>query len=297
MEEFIEKLKDALSEHYSSKGKIVVMEVKRNNNTKVHGLRLDRENLNMSPILYAEDFFPNYKAGVSLEEILSNIIEVFDLHQNSFDISDIVDFEKVKNNVTFRVINYERNTEYLQNKPFIRVFDLAVVFYINLIIDGASGVIAVDNNLIGFWGIDISKLFELAKINTRRIEDISLVLISDIIEASLKDNPELTLLLGLSKIKPIPMFVLTNKMGFKGAGCVLYTDVLTELAEKFESDLYVIPASIHECLLLPVLLLNEQIDLRSIIYSVNRNEIEQSDILSDNLYLFRRSSNALEIVK
>ena len=86
-------------------------------------------------------------------------------------------------------------------------------------------------------------------------------------------------------------------MGFKGAGCVLYSDVLKDLADKFESDLYVIPASIHECLLLPISLLDEQIDLRILIHSVNQNEMEQSDILSDNLYLFRRSSNALEIVK
>lgn len=295
MEEFIEILKIALSEHYGSEGEIVVSEMKKNNGVKVHSLRLDRKNLNMSPVLYAEDFYLSYKAGVAFEEILSEMIEIYNLNKNSLEVSAILDFKEVKDNLSFRVINYERNAEYLQNKPYIRVLDLAVVFYFNLMIDDASGVIAIDNNLVKSWGTTVDELFKLAKKNTRRIEGIVLAYLPQALELAVKNNPEL--LMDFAKINPAPMFVLTNKAYYKGAGCMLYLDILKDLADKLETDLYIIPSSVHECLVYPALHLIECSNLKSVIKSVNEDDIKETDILSDNLYLFRRSSNALEIVK
>ena len=51
--------------------------------------------------------------------------------------------------------------------------------------------------------------------------------------------------------KPIPMHIMTNKYQINGASVLLYHGLLDGLAEKLGTDLYVIPSSIHELIIMP----------------------------------------------
>ena len=67
-------------------------------------------------------------------------------------------------------------------------------------------------------------------------------------------------------------------------------DTLQKLAERLQDDLYIIPSSVHEVLLLPVhgRLCREEVD--SMVKEVNRSVLKPQEILSDHVYIYSRVS-------
>lgn len=47
----------------------------------------------------------------------------------------------------------------------------------------------------------------------------------------------------------MPLYVLTNTRGFYGAAAILYEGLLEQCVRKFPGDVFVIPSSVHELLL------------------------------------------------
>ena len=94
----------------------------------------------------------------------------------------------------------------------------------------------------------------------------------------------------------IPMYFITNQYSLYGAGVILYPKVLSELAEKLNSDLYLFPSSIHES---GVILANEDNDpkrLIDIVREVNKSTVDKEDYLGDNIYLYKRDTKELSMI-
>ena len=71
--------------------------------------------------------------------------------------------------------------------------------------------------------------------------------------------------------------------------------MLEKFAEWGDCDLYILPSSIHEVLLLA----DNEIpvdELRRMVRSVNRGVVDEMDRLSDEVYYYQRGSGKLEIV-
>jgi len=88
-------------------------------------------------------------------------------------------------------------------------------------------------------------------------------------------------------------YIMTNKYQINGASVLLYHGLLDGLAEKLGTDLYVIPSSIHEFLILPVLPGTCIQDLNAMIHEVNSTQVEEEEILSDHAYFYSRSEKLL----
>nr|MBP3598573.1 hypothetical protein [Eubacterium sp.] len=74
--------------------------------------------------------------------------------------------------------------------------------------------------------------------------------------ASFKVGPEMLEKYGVSEDVLIKMqggnpsmIVVTNKTKTNGSSTICFTDVLKEIADRYESDLAILPSSIHECIL------------------------------------------------
>ena len=87
--------------------------------------------------------------------------------------------------------------------------------------------------------------------------------------------------------KPIPMHIMTNKYQINGASVLLYHGLLDGLAEKLGTDLYVIPSSIHELIIMPAedgsLSLSKLSDM---VKEINENHVKEEEILSDCAYYY-----------
>ena len=63
----------------------------------------------------------------------------------------------------------------------------------------------------------------------------------------------------------MPLYVLTNEIRLNGASVLFYTDCLKRFASDIGRDFFVLPSSIHEVLLLPVMDEMSAWDLRQIV--------------------------------
>ena len=93
---------------------------------------------------------------------------------------------------------------------------------------------------------------------------------------------------------PVPLLVLTNESKYCGAACMLYEGLLRDLSDEIRSDLFIIPSSIHEVLLLPDEGEFSEEELSALVCEINAHFINPSEILSDHVYRFKHLSGILE---
>ena len=94
---------------------------------------------------------------------------------------------------------------------------------------------------------------------------------------------------------PFEGMILTNVNNFKGAVEILDTEAISKIAEFYESDLWIIPSSLHEIMV--VRAVEEAKDeMQEMIINVNKT-LGPIDKLSDSLYFFSLKDGSVSIVK
>lgn len=95
----------------------------------------------------------------------------------------------------------------------------------------------------------------------------------------------------------IPMYILTNEQEVNRASALLYGDVLKDFANKKGTDMYILPSSIHEVILLPSDRINDPTKLLSMVHDANTTVVSIGDVLSDSVYYYdRKTDHITEIV-
>lgn len=147
----------------------------------------------------------------------------------------------------------------------------------------ACGTIKITSQILEVWGVSFEEVYHKAYLNLIKEEAIIKSMAETLSELGCNDwlEPE-----------NVPMmYILTNTSHIHGATMMLRDTVFKELTEKFESDLVVIPSSIHELLLVPIknLFIFYQWQFNEMVQMVNREQVDPMEILSDHVYLYRRN--------
>ena len=90
-----------------------------------------------------------------------------------------------------------------------------------------------------------------------------------------------------------PLYVLSNHQRFFGASCILYKDKLNEFAQLKNSDLYILPSSIHEVIIIPKTMSPDYSSLCRMVKEINDTEVDACDRLSDCVYRFSLETGKL----
>ena len=91
----------------------------------------------------------------------------------------------------------------------------------------------------------------------------------------------------------INMYVLSNDVGLNGATSIVYDNVVKQFADKQCCNVFVLPSSVHEVMLVPE---NDETDadfLQSLVVEANQSAVGLIDLLSDNIYYYDRKDNEL----
>ena len=86
-----------------------------------------------------------------------------------------------------------------------------------------------------------------------------------------------------------PMYVL-GATADNGAVYMTDLELLRGFCDKIESDVYIIPSSVHEVLLIPVDGTESESMLNEMIADVNKTELEPVEVLSNHAYYFSRNT-------
>ena len=305
MDIFAAVVKEAVEASLGDGYVVSINEVLKNNGTRFTGMTIRTEESNVAPTIYLEGMFERYKAGdAAVPVIVSEIISVYESHKVTmpFDASMVTDFSACQGKICFKLVNADRNKELLADAPHMIVCDdLAVLYYILVSNDGSgTATITVRNNMFDLWGVSEEDLFNIALINTQRLFRGSVMSMASVMMELLSDrmdeeNTKEFYDMVVSDEDMVPMYVCTNTQKINGAGVILYKDLLKEFAERVGSDFYILPSSVHETLLVPVSKEMQIEYLRSMVREVNATQVAPEEVLSDNVYIYRREDDKISL--
>lgn len=293
---FKESIKNVIQAQLGPDVKVTIQEITKNNDTHFDGLTILSDHLNISPTIYLNFYFGQYCNGKAFDDICREILSIYreNCPKNNIDISFFTDYDKVKERIVFKLINYERNKALLDKIPHIKMLDLAIVF--NCLVEATStgsATILIYNHHLAFWGITTDDLYELAKTNTPKLLSYDLRDMSAVLKELVSD---ITVDFDFDEAAcPIPMYVLTNHNKLNGSGCILYQNLLQKLSEKLDCDLYILPSSVHEVLLIPADSSHSFENLSDMVKDVNNTQLSREEILSDHVYLYSRKNKQISM--
>ena len=294
--EFSNEIVENLSAYTGDHRQISIREIRKNNGIILHGLLWQREKNNCSPTIYLENFYQKYQSGMEMTKIMMELIHAFEDYtpDHMIDMSFFTEYTHAKDKILLKLINYERNYSMLMDMPHIRYQDLAIVFYCRVQeVDG--GMIMIHNNHMKMWQVTEQELYDRAIVNTPKLCPVCLSNLRSTVEEMLGEEEKASDLDGTAGEDE--MQVLTNQSKIFGAVSILYPDVLQNIAERIQRNLYVLPSSVHEVILLPERTGEKGTEesLAEIVKDVNSTVVDTEDILADSVYYYDRVKKSLSV--
>ena len=290
-ETFKKELLDHLRQILGEEKKICFQSVEKNNGIREEAVVILEEGARIAPTIYLREFFENWKWGRETMEEISRKILLQNARQEKevdFSLDSFENYEKARGHVYFKLINYERNKVLLTKIPYIPYLDLAVVFYYRLEKGKFQGATMLIHNCnLEAWKIDPRQLLEDAVMNTSRKLPYSLQGMDALIRELSGDEDQ-----GLYTGEEI-MYVLSNQEKCFGAAALLYPHLLSHISKIFRKNFYVLPSSVHECILVPDQGQYSRIELTRMVREVNQTQVEADEILSDQVYYYDRQEEKL----
>ena len=291
-DEFKIELLKRVREKAGSDVTVEIVAIQKNNRTKKDAIAFSDKENNLQPLIYMDSIYSQYCAGAELSVCVSFAVEVY---RSAIEIdidTAYKEWKNVRGKIEMTVINKAWNEDAMSGIPHMDFLDL--VLYCRIIIDKNENGVAsmiVQKHMLKEWTISEEELWEAAFSNLKteefEIKDVNEVLRFIFPEGGLTGLPN------KNKFESA-LYVLTNKYQNRGAIGMLRTDLLEKFADWSGCDLYILPCSIHEVLILR----DDEIPvdkLRRMVRSVNRGVVDDMDRLSDEVYYYQRGSGKLEI--
>lgn len=291
--EFLEEIEEAVRRKAGTQVKVAVSRALKTNRNYIDQISLLADGMNISPAIPLDVYYEQYRCGKSIDFLAESIWSLYEKsdQKGSADVSFYSDFEKVKLQIACKLINYNKNEELLRHVPHRRFHDLAIVYYCRTehTVLG-KGSILIQSDHLKQWDTDADHIHEAAFFNTMRILPYRIYDIADILEESFGR------LRREEDTRHAQMYVLTNSEKYWGAVSIIYGGVLEKIAEKIGKDYFVLPSSIHECMIVPEADGLKKEELHQMVREINRSCVAQEDILGDSIYYYSMEKKELELV-
>ena len=280
-----------LQQQFGDDYHIFSRKVTKNNGVTLTGIVARRENINSFPTIYIDDY---YREDIKEEEIRKIAAQMAErLRQADLtrpvDLSGFTDFQKAKTRLSFKLINTEKNRELLKNIPHRPFFNLSIVYY--YLIEDASfqgkATVLIRNSHLDTWKINEEELYETAYCNAPVLLPSKVQNMNDILDGVFPEEMFEEML---------PMFVLSNREKLFGAACILYPDELKNFARKVERDLFVLPSSVHETILIPRYAGLNRDSFLNIVTEINHSQVAEEEVLADSVFFYNKKEDALYLL-
>lgn len=261
-------------------------------NKKLEGLKLVTENSKVCPIYYMDNLYKDYLSNGNFDLTMVELIEKLkfsEMERPDFDL----DFNKIKDKVILELVNSENNKGLLENIPHRNIADLSVIYRWTIDANNYGITSAIVTNQVA-EEINLSEndLFKSASENLKKTSPAtikSLEVVMGIMNDQLEKNDQ-----GIEIDDPDSIYVISNTRKQYGAAAILDTELMSNIAEQMDSNIYILPSSIHECLLVSDRFGKPE-QLQQMVREVNSTEVDIKDKLSDNLYVFNKDTKKIEI--
>ena len=200
------------------------------------------------------------------------------------EMKSIINWEDVKGKIFLRLGNYEKNKADLERKIHVKFLDLAILIHCD----------CKERNLDGFyvskkqaliWNKSIKDIYQAALENTYSRNNTLVAPIINLLPQEIAYVVQDAMdIINTEKV----MMILTNKSVSFGAAMLLNISELKKLADQFDSNLYLLPSSVHEILAICSDQNTDVSYLTDMVNEVNNKVVKHEDYLSDHVYYFDR---------
>ena len=306
-EEFSRIIREGLQEQLEDGISISLDQIKENNGTVRTVLTLSRGKGGLCPRFDMRSLYEQYQEmgedWEAMDQVLRSLREagsgIGRERAKREEIGDILDYEQWKESIVFRLVNTEKNREFLKTVPHTDILDLSVVFYALLEVsrEGAAMMTICENHLRQ-WDIGRDVLWKAAEENVRRILPAELFTmrhaLNEIVGSAEAGSDEGNLLDGGDGERD-RMYVLTNRMRSYGAACIAYPYIPGMIGETLGSDYYILPSSVHEVMIVPACGGLDGEELEEMVREINATQVAEEEVLSDHIYYYERRTGCLRM--
>ena len=193
--------------------------------------------------------------------------------------------EYIQQHMYVAVVNTEMNSKTLVRCPHKKIANLSVIVKCDLDEDRS---LWVTNEFVPVFQKSAEEIIEQAKANSIK-EGFTFREMRQVIQdAFSNDTPMQNYISEMwDTAETLDIYVITTPRGFDGASVIVSRDFMKDVYEKFGEAFYILPASRHEVLALPVSKASTEIaEFAAIMSSINATEEEPRDWLSDDVYCF-----------
>jgi len=305
IKEYAQRVADFLSEKDSNYTFAVRDAIKNGETTCVD---IHRKGENGASVLYIKEY---YNRGIDPKEVADSIWRDFYENSNKRGLTqgvmeeiqrNIIDWNWVAPRLKARIVSYKRfaNTDCIcEPMPNTDLAYIAVVELGAIGINGVEGSVKVLKNHASVWGVSCREVISKALGNVKT-EDVSIDSVSDMMIAQIPEE-----LLEIPDIREyvdmccsVPLYYVTNSTKTYGAIYAFDKSVLRNFSNmKGGFDVFILPSSVHECIYVSLLDVDEDIEsLRWIVGSVNRNAVPDDMYLSDGVFRYFADTNEIRQV-
>jgi len=273
-----------------------VEKIVKNNDFSYDGVCIRSENGEIFPVIPFARLEKRYKEGKSMEAIVESFREAIN-SELKMDFYYVMEFENVKESIMLKVVNFDMNSGFLETVPHRRYLDLAVAYTVEMPDkenENKAYSVMVSDKLMKVWGVTEEELYRIAQKNYFEkmptvIRDIRAVILELMgIEVDEKDLP--------ADGNEENMYMMSNRKNLNGAAAILDTEVINNFAKKVGRNLYILPSSTHELIIVPEYDNLNKKELLSLVKYNNKSVVCRMEWLSHNIYYYDMNSNNIEIV-
>lgn len=250
----------------------------------------------VSPTIYLDDMFQHYQEVGKYQEVFSSVAEVVKKAFNNFPVMEQLDFAEAKENIVFQLINSEQNKELLNNLPHREFHDLSIIYrwIVRRDEDGMQSVV-IRNEHIEHLRLSEEQLFKLAVENYKRLLPPTIRSMDEVVkEVFLADGVPEEMVEHMMPEHSVEetMWVISNDIRINGAASMLYDETLQEIAKNMDSDLYIMPSSVHETIAVSANL-GDPYELAKMVNEINMSNVDLDERLSNQVYHYDRELHKL----
>lgn len=190
-----------------------------------------------------------------------------------------------KKSLFVKLVNTERNESLVEQSISKEFLDLSAVVRVILKMDKEGmASMALSKGDAEILGMTEEEIYAAALANTLRLFPPKLMNLGRYVEMSIGGK----LLFGEDEVTT---YILTNQKEVDGAFYLMSPEVVGAIAEALEDDLYILPCSVNEVLLVRASELEDGVDeLKEMVRDVNETVVSEKDILSYSVYYYDKEN-------
>lgn len=284
--EYKKELQELVQKEIGDQAKVVITTQVKSNDVIKEGITFEEAGTHAVPVIYLEEIYNTYQESQAIEESVETVLDIF-RNSSPFQREDFaLSWDLIKPKIQIRLLKREWNKEYINSLVYREWLDFAIIPVVRVSEkEVGSAVASVSKSMLAALQIDEKELWNAAFENLQKeyffVQDIRSIFIGETRQSQ----------------EDTGVFVATNWNFQYGARVILRKDILKDFAEKNGYNLFILPSSQNEILILGDNGEMQVEDLKEMVASINGDPklISKEEVLSNSIYYYDYEQDKVRI--